>query len=84
MSFVCDKGSVTARKQHLCWYCGQHIEIGEKHGVRVGESYGDFWAMRFHPECDQYATDNKWGEDEFEAHEPGEFTRPMTAFDPAI
>lgn len=84
MSFVCDKGSVTARKQHRCWYCGQRIEIGEKHGVRVGESYGDFWTMRFHPECDQYATDHHWDEDDYECHEPGEFTRPMTAFDPAI
>jgi hypothetical protein len=84
MSLICDKGPITARKQHRCWYCNQTIEAGEKHGVRVGASYGDFWAMRFHPECDQYAHDQHWDEGDYECHEPGDFTRPITAFDPVI
>lgn len=84
MSFICSKPSVRAAKTHHCWYCGQRIEKGELHGRRVGESCGDFWAMRFHPECDDWAHEN-WSEDEWQCHESGdEFERPMTAFDPAI
>lgn len=83
MSFVCDKGPVRAAKRHHCWYCACSIEIGEIHGVRTGTSHGDFYSMRFHPECDDYANEH-WEEDEYEGHEPGEFVRPMTAFDPAI
>ncbi len=39
--------------------------------------------MRFHPECDAYAQEH-WDSDQWECHEPGEFERPMDAFDPCI
>ena len=66
-----------ARKQYRCWYCGQHIEQGERHGYRAGVESGDFWTMRFHLECDKVASDEKWNEEDYEFHEPGEFVRPV-------
>lgn len=75
--------SRVARKRYRCWYCAQSIEKGEKHTHRTGVDGGDFWTMRAHPECDDYAAEH-WGYDDYEFHEPGDFTRPMTAFDPVI
>ncbi len=72
-----------AAKRYRCYYCDEGIEIGERYGYRAGTSYGDFWTMRYHPECDEYACEH-WDQDMWETHEPGEFTRPMTAFDPCI
>lgn len=74
----------TARKRHRCWYCAQRIEVGERYTRRVGEEFGDFWVMKFHPECDQVASDENWTSDDYELHDPYEFKRPMTAFDPCI
>lgn len=84
MSAIFSDSTHRAAKPHRCWYCGQRIEKGETHGYRTGTSYGDFWSMRFHPECDAFAQKH-WSEDDWESgNEPGEFTRPMTAFDPCI
>lgn len=77
-------GTRRAAKRHRCWYCSQRIEVGEVHGYRTGVSGGDLGSMRFHPECDDWAAAN-WSEDDWECPpDPGEFQRPMTAFDPCI
>lgn len=77
-----DTPRTTSRKRRHCYYCGQRIEPGEIHGKRAGVDSGDFWTMRFHPECDAAAAD--WTPDEYECHYPGDVPRPMTAFDPCI
>lgn len=59
------------------------IEKGEVHGYRSGTDGGDFGDMRFHPECDAYASEH-WDPGDWEFHETGDFERPMTAFDPVI
>lgn len=83
MSTVLSNSTPRAAKRYRCWYCAQRIEVGEKHGYCTGTNEGDFWTMRFHPECDAYAQEH-WDYDQWENHEPGEFKRPMTAFDPVI
>ncbi len=83
MTTVFTDRTYLAAKPYHCYYCAQSIARGERHGYRTGVSYGDFWRMRFHPECDAYAQKH-WDHDQWECHEPGEFTRPMTAFDPCI
>ncbi len=83
MSTVLSSRVCRAAKCHHCWYCGQRIEVGERYGTRNGVSYGDFWTMRFHPECDDYAAEH-WDIDMYEGHQTGDFERPMTAFDPSI
>jgi hypothetical protein len=41
--------------------------------------------MRMHPECAHQAEDiEKWDQDNYDFHEPGDFKRPMHAFDPVI
>lgn len=67
---------VRARKEHACWYCNQLIPIGEKYTRRSGVGEGGFWNMKFHPECDFWASDN-WESEDWESHEPGDtFVRP--------
>lgn len=83
MSIVLSDSTHRAGKRYRCWYCGQLIERGDTHGRRAGVSCGDFWTMRYHPECDAWACEH-WNEDDWEIHDEGEFTRPMTAFDPCI
>jgi hypothetical protein len=47
------------------------------HGYRTGVDGGDFWTMRHHPECEAVAVAQKWGQDDYECHEPGcDFERP--------
>lgn len=84
MSFVSDTVLRVAAKPYRCWYCDQRITKGERHGMRVGADGGDFWVMRFHPECDQVVKFERWSEEDYEFHDPSEFRRPMTAFDPCI
>ncbi len=83
MSTILSDSPRRAAKRYRCYYCDQRIEVGDFHGHRTGVNEGDFWSMRFHPECDEYAQKN-WDQDQWECHEPGEFARPMTAFDPCI
>lgn len=82
MSTILSDSTHRAAKRYRCWYCNQRIEVGDIHGKRTGVEDG-FWTMRFHPECDAYACEH-WESENWEGHEPGEFTRPMTAFDPCI
>ncbi len=83
MSTCFDTHTRRAAKPHRCYYCAQRIAVGEVHGYRTGTTDGDFWTMRFHPECDAFAQKH-WKRDDWEFHEPGEFVRPMDAFDPCI
>jgi hypothetical protein len=64
-----------ARKQYRCFYCGQRIAISELHGYRTGVDGGDFWTMRHHPECDDYASKH-WDKGDYECHFPGDMERP--------
>ena len=77
------EGVRRAAKVYHCYYCNQRIEVGERHGYRAGVAHGDFGAVRFHPECDAYACEH-WHEGDWECFSPGDFERPMTAFDPCI
>lgn len=72
-----------AAKRYQCYYCGESIQRGERHGTRTGVSDNSVHTMRFHPECDALACAT-WDEGDWECHEPGDFQRPMTAFDPCI
>ncbi len=83
MSTVLSDRVCRAAKPYRCWYCNQRIERGEAYGYRTGVTEGDFWAMRFHPECDAHAVEH-WDADDWECAEPGSYERPMTAFDPSI
>ncbi len=82
MSTCFDSHTRRAAKPHRCYYCAQQIARGEVHGYRIGTSYGDFWTMRFHPECDAAASG--WDEGDYECFSPGDMKRPMDAFDPCI
>lgn len=79
MSFVQheDVFHTARRKPHRCWFCDQRINIGERYGRRVGADGGDFWVMKFHPECAQKARDERWDDDDYMFHEPSEFERPI-------
>lgn len=44
-------GDVTARKRHKCVWCGEHIEIGEKHRQQSGIFEGEPFRMKYHAEC---------------------------------
>lgn len=43
-----------ARKRHRCAWCGEWIEVGEKHSKYVGKFEGDFQSWRVHDECKNY------------------------------
>jgi hypothetical protein len=45
------KTEPTARKKHTCEWCGEVIEVGEKHEKNAGISDGDFQSWRAHKEC---------------------------------
>ena len=78
-TMLSDQPERTARKPHRCFYCGQRIEVGEVHGYRTGVDGGDFWAMRYHPECEAVADAERWDEDDYMFHDPSEFVRPKAA-----
>ena len=78
MSRVLSDITVKAAKPHHCWYCGELINRGEYHGKRSGTAYGDFYAMRYHPECDKQAIKDGWDEGDYECHETGNFQRPKS------
>jgi hypothetical protein len=60
-----------ARKRHVCTYCANHIEHGERYTAQSGVYEGDYYTNKFHAEC--------WAElltfDEFEFC-PGEGMQP--------
>jgi len=46
-----------ARKAHVCIWCGERISIGETHIYEFSKFDGDTQTHRWHPECDDAATD---------------------------
>ena len=72
MATILTSKLVQAHKRHQCYYCLRFIEVDEVYEYRTGESYGDFWTMHAHPECDAYANKN-WDEGDWECHDPGDF-----------
>jgi len=70
--------TVTARTKHECVYCKTEILIGERYGKRAGVGENRFWTMKFHPECDAYATANWKPEDWSDCDwEDALFARPI-------
>ncbi len=43
--------TVHARKQHKCVWCGEAIQIGEKHHRQVYKMDGEIQGNRYHAEC---------------------------------
>lgn len=84
MSFVSSDRTTRAAKRHRCFFCNQRIEVGEKYERRTGANSDGPWTMHMHPECRDEVQRQKWDEGDYECFEPGDFTRPMTAFDPCI
>ena len=41
----------TARKQHVCYWCGEKIIPGEKYTSWCWVDYGSFDSVKVHPEC---------------------------------
>jgi hypothetical protein len=83
MNTVFHDTTLKAAKPHRCWFCNERIEIGDTYDKRTGADNDGLWTMKMHPECNAYASEH-WDEFDYEGHERGEFTRPMTAFDPVI
>jgi hypothetical protein len=44
-----------ARKRHTCIWCGENIDVGEKHRHEKSNYCGDFQNHRWHMECNQAA-----------------------------
>ena len=42
-----------ARKRHQCHWCGDQIEIGEKHSAQKCVDNGSAYTVRMHAECDE-------------------------------
>lgn len=53
-----------ARKEHKCTWCGQPIPVGTEYRRVRGIFEGDPQISKFHPECDEAATEDyrQWGE----------------------
>ena len=68
-----------ARKTYRCEWCGEWIEIGEKHGKFVGVHDGDFQSYRIHLECEDYMDQLRvFTEDLDEGFLPHEHGRGLT------
>lgn len=62
------------RKACRCWFCGELLPPGFPHQKRAGVSEGDFWGMRFHAACGDFARDVlKYDYDDYEFHDVHEF-----------
>lgn len=67
----CDR---IAKKQHICIWCGEKIEIGAEYHYVVGKFQGDFQDNNFHPECNK-AAQSCFSEDPEEGFEPCAYER---------
>ena len=43
----------SARKEHICYLCGQKIGRGESYREHVGKFCGDFYSLKLHMDCHQ-------------------------------
>lgn len=73
MSWCLSQRTRTARKEHSCFFCGESIPVGTRYGSRAGASDGEFWFIKFHPECSE-AT-NSWRDDDYEVFTEGMLIR---------
>jgi hypothetical protein len=64
-----------ARKDHECGLCGRRIPKGEKHSARRGIGDNGPETFRMHHACE--ARTRKWGQMEWECHDPMEFREAM-------
>lgn len=53
MSTVLTDKRVTCRQQHLCSWCGELIQKGEKAHYQTGIFDGEFYSSRTHIECEE-------------------------------
>lgn len=54
-TILSDKPGIRCRKKCQCIFCFEAIMPGDCYDYRTGVSYGDFWQMKMHPECNAYA-----------------------------
>jgi hypothetical protein len=71
--------TVTARKQHVCSWCGQKIEPAARYVRQAVVFEGDMCMNKFHPECDEAATEMGRAEGGCFEFQPGENERPQAA-----
>lgn len=65
---------VRARKQHRCELCGEPIEVGDRHRRWTGKDGGELLNGRYHEECMDVTTIDKWRIDEWEMFtDPADF-----------
>ena len=41
----------SAKKEHVCYLCGQKIENGEQYRIMTGVFDGDFYSLKLHGQC---------------------------------
>jgi len=46
-----DPKTVTARKVHICTWCGQHIAVGDQYERATYVDGGDLWTQKAHLPC---------------------------------
>lgn len=78
MNFRIDTHIKSTRKSGPCVWCGQRIDKGAKAYKSAGCHNGDFFSIRFHPEC--YGAEEEWWKDNLheEAPDPGSMHRGST------
>jgi len=65
----------TARKAHVCWWCGEQIEPGDEYTRWLWKDAGDVQPVKTHRECREAWSTLPYGENEVEF---GEFCRGCT------
>lgn len=69
MSEVLQHKEVKCRKRHVCIWCGEDINMGDKAMYFSGIYEGDFQSHYMHPECDSAASRSDIDEYGFTAYE---------------
>lgn len=81
MSAVFNSSLRMAQKNHRCIWCGEQIPKGSKYLRETGEFQGEFFAQKWHPECEldsqNRAQDN--GDGSWTEFDPYENERPESA-----
>ena len=60
---ILDEKTVTVRKRHQCWRCGEWIEPGERAVCRSLADQGDAWSVYWHPDCFPICMACEWVDD---------------------
>ena len=77
MGFELKNKEVICAKMHVCGWCGEWIDIGEKAQYRVYKWEGDFVDGHEHPECYQAMLTLDY-RDAQEGWMPGDYKRGST------